>query len=290
MASYAALWRARMEMMRPGNGLMAALGALVGLVVARSGALPLHAWIAAPLAAFLLAGFGNVLNDVRDAKLDAKAHPERPLPSGRIRAADAKTWAFILLALGLYEAYVVAGLPTLAFAVVNALALAAYEFWFKRAGLPGNVVVALLVASTFAFGAVATGTHPSEWGLLWLLIAMAFLSNVARELLKDVEDQDADRGARLTLPLVAGPGATRLLAFFLVNAAVVLSILAFFESPDAWWQPWLGILALADLLFVVASSLAWVSAARSQRLLKLAMLLALAAFLFGATAGAPPAW
>ncbi|MFA5944531.1 MAG: geranylgeranylglycerol-phosphate geranylgeranyltransferase [Candidatus Thermoplasmatota archaeon] len=285
MASYAALWRSRMDLMRPGNGLMAAFGALVGLVVARSGPLPLHSWIAAPLAAFLLAGFGNVLNDVRDANIDAKAHPERPLPSGRIRAADAKSWAFILLALGLYEAYVAAGLPTLAFAVVNALALAGYELWFKRAGLPGNVVVALLVASTFAFGAVATGTEAQGWGLLWLLIAMAFLANVARELLKDVEDQDADRGERTSLPLQAGPGAVRILAFFLVNAAVLLSILAFLQSPIAWWQPWLGILALADLLFVVASCLAWMHVGQSQRLLKLAMLLALVAFLLGPLLG-----
>lgn len=281
MGTYATLWRARIDLMRPGNGLMAALGTLVGLVVAHTGDLPLHAWVAAPIAAFMLAGFGNVLNDLRDARVDAKAHPLRPLPSGRIRAADARLWAFVLLSFGLWEAYLAAGKATLAFALVNALALAGYEAWFKRAGLPGNVLVALLVASTFAFGAVATGTDPRDWGLLWLLMAMAFLANVARELLKDVEDQDSDRGERRTLPLQAGPGPTRILAFFLANAAVLLSILAFLGPPLEWWRPWLLLLAVADAVLVFASSLAWLHVGKAQRLLKLGMLLALAAFLAG---------
>jgi geranylgeranylglycerol-phosphate geranylgeranyltransferase len=290
MPSYLALWRSRVELMRLGNCLMAAVGTLVGLVLARAGPLPASAWIGAPVAAFLIAGFGNVLNDLRDARLDAKAHPERPLPSGRIRTSDARVWAGLLLAFGLYEAYVAAGVRTLAFALANAVALGSYEAWFKRAGLPGNVLVALLVASTFAFGGVATGTDPRGWGLLWLLMAMAFLANVARELLKDIEDQEADRGERTSLPLVAGPGPTRILAFFLANAAVLLSILAFFESPSGWPRFWLLGLALADLLFVVASCLAWVRIGQAQRGLKLAMLVALGSFLVGATAGTPLPW
>jgi geranylgeranylglycerol-phosphate geranylgeranyltransferase len=279
--NYGQLWRARLEIMRLGNCLMAALGALVGLVVARAAPLELHTWVAAPIAAFLVAGFGNVLNDLRDARIDARAHPHRPLPSGRMRAADARVWAFVLLAAGLYEAYLAAGQWTLVFALANALALVGYEAWFKRAGLPGNVAVALLVSTTFAFGAVATGTDWGSWGLLWLLMAMAFLANVARELLKDVEDQDADRGERTTLPLQAGPGPTRILAFFLVNAAVLLSILAFFESPGTWWRPWLVVLAVADAGFIVASCLAWMHIGQAQRLLKAAMLLSLVAFLAG---------
>lgn len=268
--------------MRPGNGLMAALGTVTGLaVVADPPSVSPTAWVAAPLAAFLVAGFGNVLNDLRDAALDAKAHPERPLPSGRIRRADAQAWGALLLLLGLFEAFVAAGLPTLGFALVNALLLTAYEARLKRMGLPGNVLVAVLVASTFAFGAVAIGVPPAEWGALWLLMTLAFLSNVAREVLKDVEDLDADRGERTTFPLQAGPGAARILAFLLANAAVLLSILAFVQRPPGWWTPWLGILAASDAAFVVAASLSWVNVGHAQRLLKLAMLLALAAFLAG---------
>lgn len=279
---YAALWRARVAMMRPGNCLMAAVGVLVGLAVVPHGALPMATWIAAPLAAFLVAGFGNVLNDVRDERIDARAHPDRALPSGRITRGAAAAFAALLLAFGLWEAFLAAGWPTLAFAAANALGLVLYEAALKRLGLPGNVLVGLMVASTFAFGALATGAPAAEWGLLWLLVAMAFLANVARELLKDVEDMPADSGERDTLPLRAGAGVTRLLAFFLVNAAVLLSLLAFFHSPAGWSRMWLAVLTGADLLFVLGSSLAWVDVARSQRVLKAAMLAALAAFLAGA--------
>lgn len=281
-SAYGQLWAARIAMMRPGNCLMAAVGVVVGLAVVPHAPLALATWIAAPLAAFLVAGFGNVLNDLADHRLDARAHPERALPSGRIGRPQATAFAALLLGLGLWEAYVAAGWPTLLFAGANALGLALYEGALKRIGLPGNVLIALLVASTFAFGALATGAPPTEWGLLWLLMAMAFLANVARELLKDVEDMAADSGQRRTLPLEAGAGVARLLAFLLVNAAVLLSVLAFLNSPAGWSKAWLAVLAGADLLFLVGVSLAWMDVGRSQRVLKLAMLAALAAFLAGA--------
>ncbi len=281
MASYGEVWRARIQMMRPGNGLMAALGALVGMAVVRTGPLPTPTWVAAPFAAFLVAGFGNVWNDVHDVEVDRRAHPERPLPSGRMKIRDAKAFAGLLLAFGLFEAFVAGGLVTLAFAVANALLLALYEARLKARGLSGNALVAFLVASTFAFGAAATQEPPRAWGVLWLLITMAFLANLARELLKDLEDAAADRGRRRTFPLQTGAGPTRILAFFLVNGAVGLSVRAFLHPPEGWWPWWLGVLAAADLLFVAASCLAWMRLSLAQRLLKAAMALALAAFFAG---------
>lgn len=285
MPAYVAVWRARLQMARPGNAAMAAVGVLVGLEVARTGPVELAAWVGAPLAAFFIAAFGNVLNDLADAELDRMAHPGRPLPSGRLSAANAKTFAVLLLALGLWESYAAFGTATLAFALVNAALLGLYEWRVKRAGLPGNLLVALLVASTFAFGAVASGSPPASWGLLWLLMGLAFLANAAREVLKDVEDMEADRGVRATLPLRAGPGAARLLAFALVNAAVLISLLAFVRSPPDWWTWWRAPLALADIIFLVGAALAWVSVPSAQRLLKAAMVLALSAFLAGPMLG-----
>jgi geranylgeranylglycerol-phosphate geranylgeranyltransferase len=275
------LWKARVELMRPGNALLSAVAVVVGLVVARDGALELATWVAAQLAAFLVAGFGNVLNDLRDARLDAKAHPLRPLPSGRITPAAATAWAVLLLGFGLWEAFLAAGWPTFAFAAVNAGVLGLYEWQGKHQGLPGNVLIGLLVASSFLFGALATGTPPASWGVLWLLAAMAFLSTVARELLKDIEDMDADRGERGTLPLTMGPGPARLLALMLVNVAVLLSVLAFTSPPPAWGPAWLLLLGLSDVVFLVGACLAWMDAGRAQRVLKLAMAVALAAFLAG---------
>ncbi len=282
MTSYGALWSARVRMMRPGNALMAAVAVLLGgLVVAGLDVFRLQfdAVGAAALAAFLITGFGNVLNDITDRVLDAEAHPERPLPSGILSVQQAQGFAFLLLGFGLYEAFIAAGWPTLAFAAVNAAVLGLYEVRLKSVVLWGNVVVALLVASAFAFGAVAAGAAPGSWGPLWALMAMAFLANVAREILKDVQDMEADRAVRTTLPVVAGTAKPLLLAFFMVHVAVALSVLAWWQTP---WAPWWGVsLLVADAVLMGSVAFAWVDCRLAQRGLKLGMMLALVAYALG---------
>ncbi len=269
---YGELWSARLRLLRPGNALMAALGVLAGMYLVDPS--PSQDWIAAPAAAFLITAFGNVLNDVRDVELDKIAHPERPLASGALDANQARLFAGLLLTFGLWEAYVV-GTPTLLFALANTGLLLAYEFGLKSRGLLGNIAVASLVASTFAFGAVATGAGPASWGLLWALIATAWLTNLARELLKDVEDLAADHTTRRTFPMAAGAPVTLVVAFILVNVAVVLSAWAWFQVPG-WWGLALLVAAIA---FQFGAAAAWVDVRFSQRALKGAMLMALLAFL-----------
>ncbi len=276
---------AYVRLLRPGNALMAALGGATGLVLVGGRLGDLDLVLAATLPPLLIAAFGNVVNDLRDLELDRKAHPDRPLPSGQVRRLEAWALAGLLLLTGLAWTQD-AGFPAFALAGLNALLLGLYEARLKAAGLPGNVLVGLLVGSTFVYGGVvATGAFPRE-PMLLLLAAVAALTNVARELLKDVEDQDADRGHRRTFPLRFGPGLARLLALGLLNAAILATLAAFLHTPSGWWMPWLIVLALADALFLVGGCWAWVDAGTAQRLLKLAMLVALAAFLSGPALGA----
>lgn len=282
MSSYWSLWQARLQMIRPLNGLMAAVAVLLGglVVVGLDGVMEGFAALgAAALAAFLVAGFGNVVNDIVDRKVDAEAHPDRPLPRGAVSVGQAQGFAGFLLVLGLYEAFMAAGLWTLLFALVNTGLLALYEWRLKAVLLWGNVLVAVLVASSFAFGAVATQTPVAKWGALWALMSMAFLSNVAREVLKDVQDVEADRAVRRSLPMVAGTAAPLLLSTFMVNVAVALSAVAWWRSS---WSAWWGVpLLVADLVLMGSVAFAWIDCRAGQRGLKLGMALALVAFGLG---------
>jgi geranylgeranylglycerol-phosphate geranylgeranyltransferase len=273
------------RMLRPGNALMAAVGTLAGMVLAPGPPLALHAWLAAPAAAFLLSAWGNVRNDLADVEVDRVAHPERPLPAGRLKASHARGAAAVLLVAALAAAYVAAGWPTLLFAAINGALLVLYERVLKAQGLPGNLTIALLVSSTFLFGAVATRTDPLGWGSVALLAAMALMTNMAREVLKDTEDMAGDRGHRATYPLQAGANDAIALAAYQVIAAVLLSSLAFAFKPRGWWEPWLLVLLAADALFVLAAVRAFRAPGPSQRLLKLAMGVALVAFLAGPLLG-----
>lgn len=284
MGSYGDLWRARMRLARPGNASMAAIGVIVGMAVAlepwRGAFDPRYvtALIAAPLAAWFVTAFGNVINDLHDQDVDRTAHPERPLPAGRISASDAKAWAILLLGFGLLEAWVAAGTDLVLFAAVNALLLWIYESLAKRHGLPGNLLVAFLVASTFAFGAYAVAGWPGIEAALPLAI-MAALATLAREIIKDVEDMEADRGHRRTLAHVYPRGA-RFLATASLAAAIgyVLAI----ATQEAWRALAWGPLAVGIMVFLAGLEQSWRNPGRAQRLLKLGMLAMLATFLAAA--------
>ena len=55
-----------------------------------------------------------------------------------------------------------------------------------------------------------------------LLAAAGFSLGVIREILKDIEDLDLDRGTKLTLPLVVGTEAARKFSFVALGATLVL--------------------------------------------------------------------
>ncbi len=280
MSGYGALWAARLKLLRPGNALLAAAAVAVGLVVVEPSSLPLVTWIGAPLAAFLVTGFGNVLNDVVDLELDRRAHPERPLPSGQIERSDALGFAVLLLGIGLWEAFAAGGFLVAGFAGLNAALLGLYEWKLKARGLAGNVVVAALVGSAFLFGATAALGQIPSWGVVWLLALLAAATNLSRELLKDLEDMDADAGARRTFPMTAGRTGTLVLASAMTVAAVGASTLAI-DLATGWWSSWWILLAAADLVMLGAVLLAWQDAGRAQRMLKAGMMAAILAFLSG---------
>ncbi len=290
VGSYAQLWRARWQLVRPGNAIQAAVGVFVGMALAASFTTPWHwamldtlfrrdAVLWAPVAALLITGFGNTINDLRDCEIDALGHPERPLPSGAIRAADAKAWAVLLAAFGLLAAIGAGGVALGLFAAFNIGLLALYELWAKARGLPGNLLVALLVASTFLFGAVAWALSAGDLTERLLavapLAAMAGLANLAREGLKDIEDLEADAGRR-TWPMVAGEHTVRRASQGAVLLACALAV------GYAWQSQWdalaWSVLAISLVGFMAGAALAGVPG-RAQRLWKLAMWAALVAFL-----------
>lgn len=277
MVSYGALWQARLRLIRPGNVAMAAIGVATGAFLLAPGADTLFVLMPAALAAALITAAGNVVNDVVDLDIDREAHPDRPLPAGTMTRQQAQVLAILLFSFGLWEAYLAAGTRTLAFASLNAGLLILYEAKLKRVGLLGNIIVAALVASTFLFGAFTLDAQWRSWGMVWALAVMAFLTNIARELLKDIQDLEADRLDRRTFPMQAGRPVTLLLAFFLVQVAVALSALAWWRAPAPSW--WGILLLLAGLGFVGGASWAWVDVRAGQLVLKVSMLVALAAFL-----------
>ncbi|MES2155724.1 MAG: geranylgeranylglycerol-phosphate geranylgeranyltransferase [bacterium] len=276
-SSVRADWVARLTLLRPANAVMAAAGTAAGMLVTRTGPLPLESWIAAPAAAALIASFGNVLNDRNDVALDRRAHPGRPLPSGRVSLDEARALAWLLAIAGLACAGL-AGVAPMLLAAGNVALLALYESGLKAHGLAGNLLIGYLVASTFLFGAAATGQPPAAWNMAWVIAAMALLVNVGRELLKDLEDKDADAGFRRTFAMRQPAPIVRLVAFGAVAIAVALSLTPILRRPPTWSTAWLGLLAPADGILLLGAMAARRSVPYAQRMLKAGMAVALVAF------------
>ena len=249
------------------NALLAAAGVVFGAWWVGWGA-P-RAIALAALAALPLAAAANAWNDAADVAIDRLAHPERPIPSGRVTAAAARRLAAVAAVAGV--ALAAGARPALG--ALSALVVAlmyAYSPWVKRTGLPGNLLVAGLASLPFLYGGWAAG-HASR-ALVLVLVAAPL--HLAREIAKDLEDAPADAALRRTLPVEAGSHAASA-----VLAAAALAFLLLL-LPFVAIRPWFAVAAApAAALVVHAVSAALRGHRGSPRIFKLAMLCAMLAFL-----------
>ena len=260
---------AALRLVRWANALTAAAGVVVGAWWAGWGDTARVA--VAAIAAIGLTAAANAWNDLADVELDRFAHPGRPLVTGALSAHAADRIAMVAATGAVLAASDVS--VTLGLCSVGVLLLMRlYSPWIKRAGFAGNLLVSVLASLPFVYGSYAAG-HGTR-GLPLMLIAIPF--HFARELAKDLDDQDADRRARRTLPVALGaPFARGAIIAALIASALAL---AFGLAPQVE-SPALLFAALTPAM--IALALATARTLRglpgSPAFFKLAMVCAMAA-------------
>ena len=233
---------------------------------------------------------GNVLNDLIDLDSDILNHPDRPLVTGALTVSNARTavrllFIFSLLAtlVGLQLQANHIGQSVWLAMVTYALALFgqfSYEVGpcYKRRGLQGNFVIALLLGMVMIHAVTAVGQ--AGHSRAWFMAGVAMVSNLAREIIKDCEDLSGDL-QRLTLPARIGQEKSRLIAYFLVLASIILTLLAFGIGVFPQWALFVMLPSLY-LLFSLKPLLAHEADHRAQRRLRSAIVLGLLGFLASA--------
>lgn len=256
---------------------MASLAVLVGFLVASQGFVigPLYfKLLLGMLSVFFFAGAGIVINDYYDYYIDKINAPHRPLPSGKIKRGHSLLYSYALFLVAIFLSLHI-NIYCVLLALLNTLLEIYYARNFKRMPFIGNIVDSWFVGSSFLYGALIIG--PESLNAVPILALLAFLSNVGREIFGDVEDIKGDKKLGLkTLPIVAGIKKAKYLASAFILAAVLL-------SPLPWLLGmlninYLAVVVLADIIFIYSL---FVEPKRNQRFTKLAMLLALVAFLAG---------
>jgi geranylgeranylglycerol-phosphate geranylgeranyltransferase len=271
-----------LRLARPVNCVMSAVGVGIGGVVAVGsgawGASGPSLLLAAAAAAAFTAG-GNALNDLYDRQTDRVNHPERPLASGTLSVTTAQ--AFTLIAFGLAAALgLLVNVFAFALVLVNIGFMVSYEATLKARGAPGNLIIAYLVGSLFLFAGVSVyRASPDPVIRTGVLAALAFFATLGREVTKDIEDMRGDVDRR-TLPHRIGPRRAGIVAAIALVFGVALSLVPFVLHVLSLGY---AILVLAaDGMFIYAALHSAANPARSQRVTKYGMIVALAAFLAGA--------
>jgi geranylgeranylglycerol-phosphate geranylgeranyltransferase len=167
------------------------------------------------LAAGLIAGFGNVHNDICDIEVDKINRPERPLPSGKISLRSANTFTNILVIAGNALGAVLGWIP-MVITLAATFLLSWYNRKLKMIPLWGNIAVSGLTALAFIFGGILVG----NMGIALIPAIFSLLFHFSREMVKDIEDISGDR---------VRPGATFAQKYGIQTSckvtAVVLAIL-----------------------------------------------------------------
>ena len=276
--------RGALRLVRAGNLGVSFVGTVVGGLVARGTGVgaPLTFWVyllLAGLSTALVTAGGNVLNDVLDREGDRTNHPDRPLVTGEVSVGAAKALAAALFVVGIAVVVpVVLAVPLLGVILAVAVgSLLGYEFRFKARGFVGNGVVALLTGLVFLYGGAVGGSIVT----VAPFAAMAFLATLSREVIKDMEDVAGDVG-RTTLPKTHGlgfAGGTARAAAELAIALSALPALTFVRPTTVAGIIYLALVVAADVIFAVSVRFLPERLHYEQTMSKLAMTVALFAFL-----------
>ncbi len=235
------------------------------------------------VASFMMAG--NIVNDIVDSAIDEKAHPYRPIPSGRVSSEFAKrfaasTWLSSLLLMVACSIVLAQrgitwwGVPLIW--SIAAFLMFTYDLGFssKNRGLIGNISISLMVVAVIVFGAASTGSLDSK--LVWFVAATALLINLSREIIKDCQDLHADEG-RDTLPASIGLERSRMVAYVIALAGLVAAALPYYI--DLLPMQWLALQIPAILLIITTNGL--LSSGqdqKAQKSLRIALLFGLLGF------------
>ena len=183
------------------------------------------------LATILIAAGGYIINDIFDQETDAINKPEKVIIGNYISETKAYNLYAGLTISGVALGFILANSvshPNFAIIfVLIATLLYFYASTLKQMALIGNIVIAgLLAFSVIIIGIfdIMPNTFPINqqqmsvaFAILMDYAKFAFIINLVREIIKDIQDVEGDKEQEMkTLPVVIGQYKTNKIAFVLL--------------------------------------------------------------------------
>ena len=269
------------QITRPVNFVITFLSVIVAAAICVEGEYQVYKIILAAFSASVTLSAGNIINDILDIETDKVSHPERPLVAGKITVSQAKT-EYVLLTIIALLLSVFINLHAFVIAVTATVLLFLYSYYFKKVFIFGNIVVSILTGLVFIYGGVAVNN------LLTAIIpaVFAFLINLIREVVKDMQDVEGDlKQGVITFPGKFGFSSSKLL---IVELTIILIIFTLYPFITRLFKIefFIIIMALVNPLLVYNLKILFKDSSSSNlnkisNILKLNMFIGLIAILLG---------
>lgn len=213
------------DLVRPELPLAAGVCVVLGQIIASGGLPPALIMFLGFFSGFFISGAAMITNDYFDIDVDRINHPQRPLPSGRISTLEVMIITCMFTVAGFITSALLSPL-VLALAIVLWIVGILYNWRFKEAGLPGNMMVAFSVSMTFILGGISAGGLTN--GLIWTFSALAFIFDLGEEIAAAAMDMEGDgeRAAR-TIARIYGKKHALRISTLLFASIAVLSFIPF---------------------------------------------------------------
>lgn len=187
-------------------------------------------------ATILITAGGYIINDIIDFKIDIINKPTKTLLNKKITIKSAKRLYYILNFIGIFGGFLLSlhiekPLYTFIFISISAL-LYIYSKYLKGILLIGNIIISTLLGFSILIVLIFDESFPRNLieinssiliqHIIILYAIGAFLINLIREIVKDLEDINGDYNNNLkTLPILFGRTIAR-------NIAISISIINIF--------------------------------------------------------------
>jgi len=243
--------------------------------------LGLNVFIAA-FAASLVMASGNIINDIHDIEIDKINKPLRPLPSGKITIKEAYGLYISFISISIAISFLINEMA-MVIVLVSILILFTYSKYLKRILLVGNITVAFLTGLVFILGGVVV-----ENPLAAIVPAVfAFLINLIREIVKDLEDIEGDiKAGVITCPVKFGFQKSKYV-ILLISLILILFTLYPFITQLYKIEYFVIVMVIVNPILVYCLKILFEDHSvknlkRISNLLKLSMVFGLIAIYFGA--------
>ncbi|MEM5566362.1 geranylgeranylglycerol-phosphate geranylgeranyltransferase [Psychroserpens sp. AS72] len=199
-----------------------------------------------------IAAAGNIINDIYDVETDSINKPNKVIIGKHVSENTAYNLFFALniigVILGFYLSHSVGKSSFFAIFVIISIALYVYASYLKGTVLFGNILISFLTAMSIIIVGIFDllpsmipqnrETQLTFLDIIFDYAIFAFLINLVRELVKDIQDVDGDYKAGMnTLPIVIGRERANKIAFVVsmipIGAVIYFIVTYLYKQPIA---------------------------------------------------------